>query len=191
MSVAPAFIVVVVAAALIIGFGKGGLGGIVLIVVPLMSTALAISLLWGVVGTIIGTYIVAGVDDTLLRRVIGLLTLVYIGYRVASALLASTGYDPARWVAWLAGFVAGVTSSLAAAGSPAFTAYYLLKRPEPHTFMGTFTVFFAVSNAVKVPFFVATGLLTWPGFVSVAWVIPAPWSRKISTTPQKALECGA
>lgn len=205
MPASPAFIAVVIAAALVIGVGKGGLGGIVLVVVPLMSTvmdagtALAISLplllvgdgfglltYWrewdaaqarlllpfGVVGTVIGTYIVAGIDDTLLRRVIGGLTLLYVAYRAVSAALARADYDPARWVGWLAGFVAGITSAVGAAGSPAFTAYYLLKRPSPRAFMGTFTVFFAVSNAVKVPFFVATGLLTWRGFLSVVWVIP-------------------
>ena len=201
----PEFVAIAILSALIIGVGKGGLGGIVLIVVPLMSTvvdastALAITLpllivgdvfglvsYWrkwdaaqirllmpaGIIGTIVGTYIVAGIDDTILRRVIGVLTLVYVGYWVISAALARAAYDPPRWVAWVAGVVAGITSSLGAAGSPAFTAYYLLKRPSPQLFMGTFTLFFAVSNAVKLPFFIQTKLLTWEGFISTAWVMP-------------------
>jgi uncharacterized membrane protein YfcA len=204
-SMSTEFIIVVAATGLIIGLAKGGLGGLAMVVVPLLSlvmktqvavaTALPLLLVgdafatwtywrrwdmkytWlmvpaGVVGTIIGTLILARINESLLRQIIGIMTLLYVVYRVSANWIAGSTYDPPDWLGQVAGFVAGITSSLAGAGAPPYAAYLLLKRLSPTAFMGTFTLFFVVSNIVKLPAFYQQNLFDFGLLLRVIWSIP-------------------
>lgn len=198
-------IAVLAVVTLLMGFSKGGVAGLVLIVVPLLSTvmdvkqAVAVSLplllvgdaftvyaywrqwenraLWllipgVVVGTVVGAYILAEINEALLRRAIGGVTLLYVTYRLLGGRLARLQMDPPDWAGVIASLFAGIASALAASGSPFFIAYYLLKRRPPNIFMGTFTVFFTVSNVVKLPLYIQQELLSWRQIAGVLPYIP-------------------
>ncbi|MEO0563653.1 MAG: sulfite exporter TauE/SafE family protein, partial [Chloroflexota bacterium] len=116
MSLTPSLIALLVLCAFVVGFAKGGLGSLVLVVVPILSSimtvqealglalpmllvgdALATAAYWrqwdpqvlwwmvpaGVIGTVAGTYVLIALDDTTLRRIIGVMTLLYVVYRLA------------------------------------------------------------------------------------------------------------
>jgi hypothetical protein len=200
-------VLTVIVICLLIGFAKGGLSGIALISVPLLSltmpTAEAVAtvlvllmvgdvfalwaywgkwdnrLLWltlpaGVAGTLLGAYILTQLPDAVLNAIIGVLTLLYVAYRLLADRLQSMAldYDPPPVVGWVAGFVAGMASSLGNAGAPPLAAYLLLKRVLPEVFVAVFAAFFAILNALKLPLFVQSGLLRPDAFLSVIWAAP-------------------
>jgi uncharacterized membrane protein YfcA len=113
----------------------------------------------GVMGALIGTALLAVLPGALLGRLIGLLTLTAVIYRVAQPRLRALAYQPRRWHGAAAGGLSGFASALANAGAPPFTAY-LLMQPEitPLRFIGTTTLFFAVINALKLPGYLASGV---------------------------------
>lgn len=193
-------LVIVVGVGILIGLAKGGLGGVAMLAVPLLSlvmdtkTAVASALplllvgdaiatyaywgewdkrmMWlmlpaGIGGTLVGVYLLTITPDVALRRFIGIITLLYVAYRLAGVWLQALEYDPPDWVGMIAGFTAGITSSMAQAGAPPFQAYLLLKHLEPTVFVATFTLYFAVINVVKVPLYIQIGTLRWEPFLQV------------------------
>ena len=129
----------------------------------------------GIVGVIIGTIILWLLanrpDDTLLRRIIGLFTLIVVIYRLTSHQLKSIRYQPHHWHGYLAGAASGFGSALANAGAPPFTAYMLMQNVSPEVFVGTSTLFFAIVNLLKLPGVLSIHVLNFQQFVSIAWSI--------------------
>jgi uncharacterized protein len=126
-----------------------------------------------VVGIVIGTLLLATLDDTMLRRVIGAFTLIAVIYKVTSSRLKQFKYTPRQWHGVFAGWASGLGSSLANAGSPPFVAYMLMQpNVTPITFVGTTTLFFAIVNALKLPGFILAGTLNAPLLISVVFVLP-------------------
>ena len=77
---------------------------------------------------------------------------------------------PARGVIW--GTVAGFTSFLANAGSPPFQLYVLPQKLEKETFVGTFSIFFACGNALKVVPYFLLGQLTADNMATSMVLLP-------------------
>ena len=125
-----------------------------------------------ILGIIIGTFLLFNLPDDVLRRILGVITLIIIGYKLGSDLLKSLEYHHQNWHGYLAGFTAGAMSALANVGGPPANAYLLLQKLEPTTFVGTMTLFFAIVNLIKVPFFSANGIIDVPLLLSIAWIIP-------------------
>jgi hypothetical protein len=127
----------------------------------------------GIVGAIVGSLLLAGLSNEVLRRVIGAFTLIAVIYKVMSDQLPRFQYVPRQWHGWLAGGAAGFGSALANAGAPPFTAYMLLQpNMQPLPFIGTTTLFFAIINLLKLPFFLGTGVLNVPLLLQMLWVLP-------------------
>jgi uncharacterized membrane protein YfcA len=128
----------------------------------------------GVVGVALGSLALAILShqDTLMRRVLGLFTLAFVVYKVASVRLQRLSYHPQDWHGYLAGWASGFGSALANLGAPPFTAYMLLQDLTPTIFIGTTTLYFAILNALKLPGVLLTGNLNIHQFFSILWVIP-------------------
>lgn len=135
-------------------------------------TLMRLLLPMAVVGVFMGTVMLATLSDDVLRRILGLFTLITIAYKVAGSSLMSVAYRPRAWHGYLAGWAAGLGSALANAGAPAFTAYMLLQ-PDvtPRTFVATSTLFFAVVNALKLPGYLTANIFDAALFMSFAWVL--------------------
>ncbi|GAB4440816.1 MAG: sulfite exporter TauE/SafE family protein [Anaerolineae bacterium] len=116
-------------------------------------------LLGAVVGIAIGAMLLAGLSSEAVRRLVGVVGLFLAGYTLVQDRLAGLGYQPRTWHGVLSGGAAGFTSSLANAGGPPFNAYMLLQNLDPRTFVATATLFFAVVNVIKLPFFLWNGAL--------------------------------
>lgn len=125
-----------------------------------------------VAGVAMGILLLASLPDVTLRRVLGIFTLVAVGYKLASDSLTSLAYTPRDWHGLVAGWGSGFGSALANAGAPPITAYLLLRQVPPRVFIGTTVIFFAVLNTLKIPGFLAAGVIEGGQIISVLWAVP-------------------
>jgi uncharacterized protein len=131
----------------------------------LLPTAIA-----GVIlGTIALWLLTVRPDDTFLRRIIGVFTLMVVIYRLIGGKLKTRRYQPRPWHGYIAGTAAGFGSALANVGAPPFTAYMLMQETSPEVFVGTATLFFAAVNAAKLPGILIIGVLDFQLFLNIAW----------------------
>lgn len=119
---------------------------------------------WPLVGTLLGiasaTAFVTSISELALRRSIGgvglVLTLLLV---VRNRYHPHAVYRPRPWHGVLVGAAAGVSSTIAHAAGPVLALYLLAQRLEKTNFVATTGVFFTVNNLLKVPPYVATGLI--------------------------------
>ncbi|MBZ0290600.1 MAG: sulfite exporter TauE/SafE family protein, partial [Anaerolineae bacterium] len=121
-------------------------------------------------GVLVGMLLLSSLPNQLLRPILGVLTLIVVIYKLVSDRLKAVEYQPRPWHAYLAGGGAGLTSALANAGAPPWTAYMLLQGVSPKVFIATTTLFFASVNAIKLPFTIGLGLLKLDLLLSILWV---------------------
>lgn len=147
-----------------------------------------------VIGVAFGIVLLTVLDDKALRLALGLFSVVIVTYKVGSDRLKALAYSPRRWHGILAGWASGFGSALANVGAPPFIAYMLLQKIDPRPFIGTTTLLFTVINVLKLPIFLATGVLTAQGALSIAWamvIIPPAvllGSRTVKHFTPKAFE---
>ncbi len=136
------------------------------------SGALRLMLPAAAAGVVLGVVLLSVLPDDVLRRVLGAITLAVVVYKLGSDAIAALHYSPRAWHGWLAGWGSGFMSALANAGAPPITAYLLLRRFQPVPFIATTVVFFLVVNLLKLPMFLATGVLHAGEIVSLLWALP-------------------
>lgn len=136
------------------------------------APALRLMLPAAAAGVILGVALLTTLPDDALRRILGLFTLLIAAYKLGSDTLSALAYRPRRWHGWLAGWGSGFGSALANAGAPPITAYLLLQRTAPVTFVSTTIVFFLVVNLLKLPIFVATDVIDEPRLLRTLWALP-------------------
>jgi uncharacterized protein len=142
---------------------------------------------WPLVGALVGialaTAFVTSISELALRRSIGgtglLLTLLLI---VRNHFHPHAVYRPAWWHGLLVGVAAGASSAIAHAAGPIVALYLLAQRLDKTAFVATSGLFFTVNNLLKVPPYVATGLidaatlaLSWRYAAAVPAGIAAGW----------------
>jgi uncharacterized membrane protein YfcA len=114
-----------------------------------------------------------GGHNLLLRRVIGVFTLIVVIYKVGGGYLTQLEYQPRNWHGYLAGWASGFGSALANVGAPPFTAYMMLRQVPPIPFIGTTTLLFAIVNALKLPLtLLSSNVLNPHLLLSILWVVP-------------------
>lgn len=125
-----------------------------------------------VVGIALGLTLLTSLSDDALRRLLGVFTLVVAAYKLASDSITRVTYQPHNWHGTVAGSASGFASALANAGGPPITAYLLLQKLPPATFVATNVLFFAIVNLIKLPAFVAADVIDAHKLLRIAWVLP-------------------
>jgi hypothetical protein len=125
-----------------------------------------------VVGVIAGGISLSIIPDNDLKIIIGIATLMVIGYKLSADYFESIDYTSQNWHSLIAGTASGFGAALANAGAPPFTVYMLLRKVESIPFIGTATLFFAVVNLLKIPIFLQQDLIQLDSFLSVIWALP-------------------
>ena len=110
-------------------------------------------------GVAVASLFLGTVDDRVVEVVLAVLSLLFVAYRLLEPRLLAAPPTPGRRTAVVAGVSSGVTSTVAHAGGPPVAAYLLAARVEPVAFVATSAAFFFVVNWLKVPGYVAAGLL--------------------------------
>lgn len=123
-----------------------------------------------IVGVLVGTWFLETQSDDVLRRVLGLFTLTAAIYKLYSNRLKELRYEPRDWHGHVTGAASGFASAIANAGAYPFTAYMLLQDVNPHVFMGTTTLFFAIVNLLKLP--LQINLIDGSQIGNILWAMP-------------------
>lgn len=127
-----------------------------------------------VVGIGIGWAFAAWVNENVLMAALGLITLGFGLYRLwlergHRVVAASTSPG---WVGLLFGAATGLTSQIAHAGGPPFQIW-VAPRKLPHvTYVGTNSILFAAINWLKLPSYIALGVMTHEVLVAALMLLP-------------------
>ena len=111
-------------------------------------------------GLALGALFLARVDDTTLRRSIGVLLLVLAGLQLALVWRSpdTARIGASRPAALGTGVAAGFATMTANAAGPVMTLYLVAQGVDKRRFLGTSALFFLVVNVCKVPFGLGLGL---------------------------------
>ena len=124
----------------------------------------------GVVGALVGTFLLAELSPNALRIALAVFVLLIVAYKFVSDRIQQLRYQPRAWHAPVAGALAGVASGMFNNGGPPFNSYLLLQKLQPRPFIATAALFFALLNLIKIPGFLYTGVLNVPLLLSPWWV---------------------
>ena len=131
-----------------------------------------------VVGVLVGVVFVGRVDDTVMRRTIGVillgLVLVHVVLRRRGDGLPARGGTGLRHHAATAGYgsLAGFTTMVANSGGSVMALYLLSSGLSVLGFLGTTAWFFFLVNLFKVPFSIGLGLLSTSSLLLDAVLVP-------------------
>lgn len=124
-------------------------------------------------GVFLGWLFASDTDEDVVRLIIGCVGLTFLAMRQWGRFAGKSDPRPAdipRGLFW--GSVSGFTSFVSHAGGPAFQLYVLPQKLPKMMFAGTSTILFALINWMKVPPYLALGLMDWGDWRTVAVLSP-------------------
>ena len=111
---------------------------------------------WVALGMVLGGAALR-MDDTVLRRVLGVIVLTMVALTVARRRHPNAvPHGPA----WVYGAVSGFATTIANAAGPVMATYLLLKRMPKEKLVATGAWFFLVVNVAKLPIYAMNGLIS-------------------------------
>lgn len=117
---------------------------------------------WVIVGVVSGYFAMGFVNDTQMRRLIGIILIGMIGVHYWRQFKpeSAASLPHAAWFTAVIGVLAGFTTMIANAAGPVMILYFLAIGLPKLEFIGTGAWFFMMVNAFKVPWSVQLGLIT-------------------------------
>src|SRR5262249_19257144 len=132
-----------------------------------------------IAGVIIGSILLPYLSPQVVRISIAIMVLLFCGYKLFEKRLRqlleqrrSASNRSRWWNASLFAFPSAVASTVANAGGPIISAYFLMEHLTPVPFIGTSALYFALANTLKIPGFINAGVLRVDLFWRVAWAAP-------------------
>lgn len=113
-------------------------------------------------GILIGYFFAANMNPRALTLAIGLVTLSFGLYRLwveRGGRIVAPSNSPG-WAGTLFGIACGLTSQICHAGVPPYHIWVLPRKLSHIRFAGTTAVLFALINWIKVPSYIALGVMT-------------------------------
>jgi len=125
-------------------------------------------------GILIGYLFAARVSAAGVMALVGSISIAFGAYRLwlGRRSTPTTGGSSPGWVGSLAGVVSGFTSQIAHAGAPPFQLWVLPRRLPRDVLVGTWAVYFAALNWIKVPAFAALGQFSATNMLTAAALLP-------------------
>ncbi|MBV8792287.1 MAG: sulfite exporter TauE/SafE family protein [Pseudolabrys sp.] len=124
------------------------------------------------IGTVIATLVAGSLSPDVVRFAVGCIALLFIVTRLTARWIEHHLPKPSAISGVFWGMVAGFTSTIANAGSPPYQMQMLPQRLPKMTFVGTTALYFAATNAMKIPSYLAIGQLTWLNISAGLALIP-------------------
>jgi uncharacterized membrane protein YfcA len=123
-------------------------------------------------GVLLATLTAAWLHEEVVRLAVGIIAILFVASRIGAPWLERHLPKPnaASGVFW--GAVGGFTSTIANAGAPAFQIHMLPQKLPMMTFVGTNTIYFAITNVLKWPSYWTLGQVTWENMTAGAALIP-------------------
>jgi uncharacterized membrane protein YfcA len=127
-----------------------------------------------VVGVLVGVVFVDRVDDTVMRRTIGIILLVLVTVHLLRLRRPRAPYSGHHRLATIGyGSLAGFTTMVANAGGAAMSLYLLTMGLSVLRFLGTTAWFFFLLNLFKLPFSIGLGLVSRTSLMVDLLLVPA------------------
>ena len=123
------------------------------------------------IGIPVGTWLLRGTDASAVLTVLGWF-LVAVGI-LFLRLPTGEGRHPPTWLAGPAGGISGVLTGLFGTGGPPVIIWYHLLGVGKAAFRGNLMTIFLLMSLVRVPSYLAGGLVTMPRLASTVAVLPA------------------
>ena len=120
-------------------------------------------------GVILGASMIKAIPNELFRFWVGLFAIVFSSYELLKLKLSKPKASGGRenWVskrkktlAVLSGFLGGIASSVIHAGGLVMSVYLIQNSKDKRAFVGTFVLFFAIMNSLKVMVYLRIDILT-------------------------------
>lgn len=111
------------------------------------------------------------VSDAFIRFAVGSISILFVLHAWFGHAVAPVG-RPGILAGGFWGGLAAFTSTIAQAGGPPFQVFVLRQNLEKMTYVGTFVMFFAVVNALKVIPYFALGQFSKENFVTTLMLLP-------------------
>jgi uncharacterized membrane protein YfcA len=140
-----------------------------------MWNAIKRLLLWAGIGLLIGAVVVNFVSDRQFKTIIGLSVLVCVGLMIFIEVKGDRFAVPEKaWFFAMAGILSGFTTMIGNAAGPIMSLYLVAMGYRKNNFLGTYSWFFLIINAIKVPLQVLLWHnITWSNAAMAAIMIPA------------------
>ena len=125
-------------------------------------------------GILIGYLFAASVSSAAVMALVGTISIAFGAQRlwVGRRGTPTAGKASPGWVGSLAGVASGFTSQIAHAGAPPFQLWVLPRRLERDVLIGTWAVYFASLNWIKVPAFAALGQFSATNMLTAGVLLP-------------------
>jgi len=124
-------------------------------------------------GIIVGMFFIRGVDDVLLKKCIGLTTIIFTLLLVVRQVwFPKRVYVPKFWHGLVIGTIAGFTSAISHAAGPIVAIYLIAQKMDKQIFVGTSAIYFTIGNLMKVPPYIVSGILNWQVFMQSLILFP-------------------
>ena len=125
------------------------------------------------IGVLAGWMFAADTDENVVRVLIGCVGLTFLAMRQVSRMAGNSEARPADVPCGLLwGSISGFTSFVSHAGGPSFQLYVIPQKLPKMMFAGTATILFALINWMKVPPYLALGLVDWSDWRAVTILSP-------------------
>jgi uncharacterized membrane protein YfcA len=123
-------------------------------------------------GICIAALFAASLSAAHIRLAIGIIAGMFVLHRWLGERFYRFAMQPGTFTGILFGVMGGFTTMLANAGGPAWQMHLLPQRLDKFTYVGTFSILFAVSNLIKLPAFAALGQITKENIAVGALLLP-------------------
>ncbi|MEJ2375337.1 MAG: sulfite exporter TauE/SafE family protein [Pseudolabrys sp.] len=133
-----------------------------------------------VVGVGLAWLIAAYVPDAAIRLVVGVIAVLFALSQWFGLAGRFASEHPSVIAGRLWGLAAGFTSFIANTGGPPFQIYVLPQKLEKETFVGTYSLFFATGNALKVLPYFMLGQLNPVNMSTAALLLPLAVATNIA-----------
>lgn len=134
-----------------------------------------------VVGVIIGVRLVGQFSPRQLNLVIGVLAVLFVLFQLLKARIfrAEGAFQPNHGIGIPCGIGAGVTSTFAHGAGPVVSVFLIPQQLPKEIYVGTTVLVFTWINWIKMPFFVAQGIITretlWTGLLYLPLIPLGVW----------------
>ncbi len=127
-----------------------------------------------VVGIIIGVHFIGQFSPRQLNIAIGIIAVTFVLFHLLREIIfrAEGAFAPNHQVGIPCGLLAGVTSSFAHGAGPVVSMFLVPQRLPKEIFVGSNVLVFFWINWIKVPFFVANGVITQGTLLKSLYFLP-------------------
>lgn len=119
-----------------------------------------------IVGVVVGVHFIGRFSARQLNVAIGIIAITFVLFHLLRERIfkAEGAFAPNHKIGIPMGVLAGVTSSFAHGAGPVVSMFLVPQRLPKEVFVGTMVLTFTCVNWIKVPFFIASGVITTATF---------------------------